>query len=52
MCKKWHIDTPGKCTYGDKCQFVHEEYCMESLTKKSVTAGGPGLHLAQKESPK
>jgi|TARA_B110000305_G_C19404798_1_gene622120 hypothetical protein len=52
MCKKWHIDTPGNCTYGDKCQFVHEEYCMESLTKKAVTGGSPSLNIPQKDSPK
>lgn len=53
MCKKWHIDTPGNCTYGDKCQFVHEEsFCMEALTKKNVTGGSPSLQFAQKDSPK
>ena len=25
MCKQWHEDTPGTCTYGDKCQFIHNE---------------------------
>ena len=25
MCKKWHTTTPGKCSYGDKCQFIHDE---------------------------
>jgi hypothetical protein len=25
MCKKWHVETPGKCSYGDKCQFIHEK---------------------------
>ena len=25
MCKKWHVETPGNCKYGDKCQFIHEE---------------------------
>lgn len=52
MCKKWHIDTPGKCTYGDKCQFVHEEYSMETLTKKNMTGGSQGIQIAQKDSPK
>lgn len=25
MCKQWHETTPGQCTYGDKCQFIHNE---------------------------
>lgn len=25
MCKKWHVETPGKCSYGEKCQFIHNE---------------------------
>lgn len=25
MCKQWHETTPGNCTYGDKCQFIHDE---------------------------
>ena len=25
MCKQWHELTPGSCTYGDKCQFIHSE---------------------------
>ena len=25
MCKQWHESTPGVCTYGVKCQFIHEE---------------------------
>ena len=24
-CKQWHVETPGKCSYGSKCQFIHEE---------------------------
>lgn len=28
MCKKWHVETPGKCCYGDKCQFIHDEKSM------------------------
>ena len=26
LCKKWHKQTPGQCPYGDKCQFVHDEF--------------------------
>jgi hypothetical protein len=25
MCRKWHETTPGQCSYGDKCQFIHDE---------------------------
>lgn len=25
MCKQWHELTPGSCTYGEKCQFIHNE---------------------------
>lgn len=25
MCKQWHESTPGYCTYGVKCQFIHNE---------------------------
>lgn len=25
MCKQWHELTPGSCTYGEKCQFIHDE---------------------------
>lgn len=25
ICKQWHEDTPGECTYGEKCQFIHKE---------------------------
>ena len=25
LCKRWHELTPGQCTYGSKCQFIHDE---------------------------
>lgn len=32
MCKKWHVETPGHCSYGEKCQFIHDENKMRSFT--------------------
>ena len=23
ICKNFHENTPGKCSYGEKCQFIH-----------------------------
>jgi len=25
MCKNWHEHTPNECSYGEKCQFIHDE---------------------------
>jgi hypothetical protein len=32
MCKKWHVETPGKCCYGEKCQFIHDENKIRGFT--------------------
>ena len=36
MCKKWHEITPGQCSYGDKCQFIHDEYKVGPLSNTKM----------------
>lgn len=36
MCKQWHEQTPGNCTYGEKCQFIHDEDLNEIHSIKAA----------------
>lgn len=39
MCKKWHSYTPGYCSYGEKCQFIHDEYEVKPNMMESEENG-------------
>lgn len=53
MCKQWHEDTPGQCTYGNKCQFIHNELKHDSQAACASFGASPksrSTSTAQKKS--
>lgn len=45
MCKQWHQTSPGFCSYGEKCQFLHNE--VPAMPQTAMPAFGINPYLSQ-----